>query len=415
VKVKLLQLVTGQWLSILAGGLLGIYVARVLGPADKGFLALITGSVAMLSGVLSLGAAHASAYFMRDRPSDVARVLTFSEVVILIGGVACALVLMFGAAAFSQVFLDGRSIGFDLIVLLVGSFVVGNAAGVMSGCLIARGETRKHVLYGNAGIAVTIVLTPVGLAALPAWKLQVVLAAALVGQLTSVVLFRAWLRSQPRPDQGPMPLRLGEFLGYGWRAQIGSVASLVFKRVDLFVVGYFLGPAAVGLYSVGLAFRDIALALPRAAAGLVGGELADNHRRQGRAEGRLLRKSLTIALVFSLVAVVGALAVFPRLVPLAFGPDYQAAAGPAAYVMISLVPLSAAIVLGAAVYARGKPLQMSIGNVVSATVGCSIIWYATADFGVVGAAIANIGTSAVGLIVTSVVFFLSRRRTSEHK
>lgn len=60
--------------------------------------------------------------------------------------------------------------------------------------------------------------------------------------------------------------KLGSALSLGLRGQLGDLATFFNYRLDVFVVNYFLGPADVGIYTIGVIVSESIWQIPQAAA-----------------------------------------------------------------------------------------------------------------------------------------------------
>jgi O-antigen/teichoic acid export membrane protein len=85
----------------------------------------------------------------------------------------------------------------------------------------------------------------------------------LVGAGLTALVVRKFLRSVWR---SPVAASVGAALSFGVRGQVGNIATLFNYRLDVFIVNYFLNPAQVGLYALGVVVSEGLWQIPRAAA-----------------------------------------------------------------------------------------------------------------------------------------------------
>lgn len=410
---KVLQLVSGNLINTFLNGILSIYLARTLGPEMRGVLALAMGSTLIVSMLLNFGAPHAAAYFIRHKPESAKKVLYYMNATLLFALVISPLLFYLGEDRFSSIFLDGNRMDLFMLALLVCIIPI-NLGNVMIGAsVIAKGDASGYAAASNIGTVITFIVT-LFMITFTKWQLHGALAGYLAGQTVTTVMFRMlfseYVKSAERPFSEPLGWR--DFFGYGLKAQIGSVASIAFKRLDLFVVGYFLNTAAVGYYAVALSLRDIALIVPRAMAGLIGGEMTDSRAQMSGAGVSLFKKSIFTVIAFSVITCIIGFLVFPFVIPMLYGNAYKEAVLPVAIAFVSIIPLSAAIIVNPAIGSYGKPLYMSLGNVISSFIALISILFLTKHYGLIGASISAILACFVLAIVSSIIFYFFVYRES---
>jgi PST family polysaccharide transporter len=396
VRSKLVQLVLGGWTNTVLAGLLGIYVARRLGPESRGIMAMATDSAALLAMFLGLSVAQAAGYFARARQGASRRILAIGDRLSVAAALFAALMLGLGSAVFSQLFLDGYPLDWRLVALMVVLTGASLSFGLLNAVRVARGETRRVTVGNTAGTLVAIGVT-VTLLQVDRTNVH----GAVLGAAVGLVVSCALLRPSAVEATPPAPLSLRELFGFGLRVHPGTLASVAFKRLDLFFVAYYLDPVSVGWYSVGLALRELVMTVARSTTGLVSGELADPKARADGTAKQAFRRGIQINAAFPALAFVGSLVLFPLLIPLVFGAPYAGAVAPAILLIASAIPLSVGVLVAATTSALGAPMSMSAGNVLSSLLGLAVLWYGTWRFGLRGAAGAAIVTNLSMLAIHS--------------
>lgn len=387
------KLVGGNWVNTLLGAVLGIYVARRLGPENKGVYALAVGASAILSAFASWGCGHSTSYFVRKRPGAAWSIVAHSTLVSSLGTCIVGVFLYYSGPLFSELFFDGRSLdGAFLILILLGTILL-SINGALGAGVIAKQDSGFYSLAGIASTCVSLGTTLLFMEVLRGGVLGA-LGGFMSGQLLLLILYIGRFRLYVKPEIST-PLPFSEFISYASKAQPGVMVSVVFKRVDLFVVGYFLNPAFVGYYSVAAALKELVMILPRAVAGLVGGELAGIANPDQRAFWGPMREGLISSITFSIVASLGGAIMFPFIIPLLYGPAYNGATVAAIILVTSAVPMSAAILFNAALNALNKPLVSSVANLVSSVCGFLLLWFGAKFFGLTGAALAAVFSTGI--------------------
>jgi PST family polysaccharide transporter len=217
----------------------GVLLARLLTPADFGVttLAFVVLGLAQPLGDFGVG----SAIVQRDAVSDrhIRSAFTFSTLL----GCAVAATLVVGAPIGAALMHDDR-VTPVLRALSIGFAIRGPA--IVADALLRRDlDFRRHVLIGTSssvvgygGVAVSLALLGYGV-----WSL-------VWGSLVEALLSSGAQLATTRHDMRPLLARreLGQLLGFGAGATLGSWANYVALNADYVVVGRSLGARDLGLY-----------------------------------------------------------------------------------------------------------------------------------------------------------------------
>jgi len=396
---KVFVLSAGNVVNTFISGVFGIYIARVLGPEDKGILSIALSTCGLMAMLFSFGVPYAAAYYIRSHPGSQSFILAQTNRTMIICGILSFLLVLFGKDFFSSVFLGGKVIDASMVVVLVGMVIVNSLNLIVGATLVAQGGAKGFAVSTNTGTLVCVVSTLFLL-----WhcesRLHAVLFGILLGAACSTFMMRIhYLDSAKEGSEGPHTVTSMNFFSYGIQAQAGALASLVFKRIDLFIISYFINTSAVGLYSVGIGLRDLAMTVSSAFAGLAGGEMADPDNRVNRKAENIFRKGVIFNIISSIIFFLGAVIVIPYFIPLAYGEAYRKSVGITIIIMGSLLPLSISLLIGKAIHAKGRPLLQSLSSVMGAGICTIVVWYLTKRFGVQGAAAATIVDGTAVLLI----------------
>lgn len=391
---KALVLSSGNFVNTVITGLFGIYVTRVLGPDNKGILALALGTCDLMSMLFSLGVPYSASYYIRSHPGSGYFILKQANRTMIICGLLSTILVFVGKDAFSSFFLGGRAVDGVLWTLLIFTVIVNSGNTIVGSTLVAQGDSRGYVVSTNAGAFVNVAATFLLIVTMEQ-RLHAVLIGNLAGILTATVMMRRqYYRSLPH-EAVPHGLDARRFFSYGIQSQSGAIASLLFKRMDLYIIGHYLDVGAVGFYSVGLGLRDLVMTASRAYAGLAAGEMSDSERRADGTARTILRKGILFNIVASIFIFIGAVIFFPFFIPFVYGAAFAGSVHSSLLIMGSLLPFSVAFLIGKAILANGKPMHQSISSVASAVISSFIIWQLTQRFGLTGAASATIANSLI--------------------
>jgi O-antigen/teichoic acid export membrane protein len=179
---------------------------------------------------------------------------------------------------------------------------------------------------------------------------------------------------------------LGKALSLGLRSQFGNLATFFNYRLDIFIVNYFLHPAQVGIYSVGVVVAEGLWQIPNAAALALLPRTARTID-EGAAEFTCLviRQILIVAVLCGL----GIALLSPLAIPLLFGAQFTPAIVVIWWLLPGVVALSLGKVISADLAGRGKPELSSIFAIVSLVVTVVLDLFLIPRMGIQGAALAS--------------------------
>lgn len=383
----LTRLIGADGLALMAGFASSVVVARALGPSGRGVVALVTVTTVLSAGMVSLPLANAVAVEVgRDARAAVSAALAW---VLLVGpaGAVC-----WGAAAlFADELWDLQ--GLTVFALAGAGWLAVVASNLLRGVLV--GETRfAPVASGRVVFAV----------ALLAGNAVLAVADALTAPRSIAVLFGAiglqglvYWKALGRPHGVRLPEAMRRrSLGYAARAQVGAIARTVLGRVDLILVGAFLGVADAGIYAVALVIAEAAwLAIDGVGLVMLGGA-ASGRTDVARAAWAT---RLTVALGCAAAALI-AIAALP-LLPAIFGDEFDASYGPLAAMLPGVIGFAAWRVTMSDAAGRDRPELESVSAAIGASLLIAACLILIPSAGVVGAALASsfayLATAAAGL------------------
>lgn len=305
-----------QLLGIGTSFVMGILVARLLGPDGKGMLSVVMQVIGIAAIVFNLGVSGANVYFLAKERIAPGIVVGNSLLLALVCGavaVPFVYVLLVGPLAV----VDGVTL-FAVVVAMV-SVPLSLLASWLSGVSSGLGDLRTPVLYSIVSSVVTLgvvagllVFRHVGIA-------QVVTASAL-GTLTGLVAlfygFRAMI-GRVRVDVGAAR----QMVGYSARSYLAGIAGQLHSRQDVLILGWMAGASAVGLYSVGVSLSELIQYVPIALGGVL---LAKTPRVSKASALELVCRSTRISVMIMIAIAVPAALLVPLAVRLLYGQEFSA-------------------------------------------------------------------------------------------
>ena len=375
--------------------------SRFLAPEGRGTFVLAVLTVTILSRLLGqLGLAVTTR--MREREVEVRhlvhRAFALAGALGLVGG---GIVVGIGALT------DG--IGGELALIAALALVPNVLWQTVSGVLLGLARVRLWNYVQALSPILTLggmLILVVGLgggvrAALVAWTLAHVLTAT----FALVAARDLWLPIGPPPlldTHGRTLLRLALLLG------AVQVVNLIAYRIELFILEWYDGVAAVGIYSIAMQAAEAMWLIPAAIATAITGPVVHDDEHDA---STLVRRSALKGLVYTAgVALVVGLAA-PFLIPFLFGSDFDSAARPLAILLPGIVAYAPVTVLVVYLSLRhGRP-NLSLGvAVVAMVVTAALALVLIPRWGAEGAAAASALGYAAGSALAWVLFARLARR-----
>jgi O-antigen/teichoic acid export membrane protein len=381
--------------TLIANLVTGIVVARGLGPHGRG-VTIALATVAQLVGFLFAGgAAQSLSYFIARRPEDGPRLLTTWTLMLLpLAAVAIAITELLLPTIFStdgdQAIEVGRWFMFIIVIVIGLELNYGLLLG-----------TNDYVAYNLLRLApmVLAALTLIGLWALDELTVESTLIGTNLAYL--LVLTIGMVRAVRRIGVGPVDLQLGlTSLWFGVRGQGSTVASNVTARLDVAMLPAYVTAGQVGLYSVATNISLIVYQLSNTFAGLViPAAAADTERSRVKVIGSLWA-SLAVAAVIAI-----GLALFARpLLGLVYGDRFRDAAEPLLLLLPGAVLFAGSAILGAGVYAAGRPFTATVAQVIGMVVTIAGLVVFLSTGGITAAALVSSGSYATVFLAMLIAY-----------
>lgn len=301
------------------GFLIGVWVARYLGPAQYGILSFGIAWVALFS---TLGKLGLEGIVVRDVVSEresEAEILGTAGSLRILGGFAVVICSTAFYCAFYG-FEDDLQLAIVVLVALAQVFL---AAEVIDWWFRSRVEwryafrARVFAFAASTAAKIAILVAELGVVWLAAATL---LDAVLVAAFLVVELLRHGSRG------ARWTVRVGrakKLLYDSWPAILSGLAIMVYMRIDQIMIGSMMTEADVGIYSVAVKLSEVWYVIPMAVVQSVMPSIVSARKRQdGSFEQRLIWLiawlfwgSVLVAVVITLVA--------PWVVATLFGPEYE--------------------------------------------------------------------------------------------
>lgn len=246
-------------LSMSIGLLVGVWVARYLGPEQFGLFNYTSAFVALFGAIATLGLNGIVVRDLVKEPKTTNATLGTAFVMQLIGGLlAC------GMAVIIIGYVRPGDVQTKLMVAILGFVMVFKSTEVVKYWFESQVQSKYTVLVENAVFIVIAgikILLIIGHAPLMTFVCLVLVEAALVAIGLLVVYVRRGnvLRNWQVQIQRAKPL-----LKDSWPLMLSGLAILVYMRIDQIMLGQMLGDEAVGIYSAAVRISEVWYFVPMA-------------------------------------------------------------------------------------------------------------------------------------------------------
>jgi O-antigen/teichoic acid export membrane protein len=368
----------------LVQAVIGIVLARILGPADRGELAAVILWPTLLTTIGSFGLAQAATYHAARTP----RLGVLVGSTLAVAAVDSILLVAIGWAILPLV-LGGHE---EAIVrdaqLFLTAFVPLNLLA-MSMMSILNGSHRFAWFQAlRAGTVAVTVLGIVSLAAMGSLTIGSAAMAYIGGCLVAAGLGLGVVLHSVRHQIGFSRNAVRELLGFGWRSQLSTSMWTLNERADQLVISAFFSPVSLGLYVVAVTLTSLTTLLGFSFALVALPMIA---RVQSLAERqRMARLIVASTLLCATVVSVPIFILEPTLVRLLFGEDFVEAAGVGRVLLVAGVVFALNRVLEAVLQAVGRPLESSIGEGVALALTAAGLAVLLPTMGIMGAGVTSL-------------------------
>ena len=386
---------TGAWGRQLMVFVVFAVLARVLEPKDFGLVALAAVFVAFTHVIAEEGLVDALVQRkdLETEHLDTAFWISLAFAVVmtaLLAALAVPIAMALGEPSLAPI----------LIVLSL-SIPIGSSSLVQRALLTREMKFRSLTLRSLAAICVGSVFG-VGAALLGfgAWSL---VAQNIAGQITGTIVL--WRVTSWRPTFRFSSRHFRELYDFG-RHVVGFRLLIYFnRRADEFLIGVFLGPVALGYYTIGSRMVRMLIQVTSSLIDKVSfplySRLQDNQERLKRA----YYKSISFAALLAYPMFFSILVLTPQIVSVFFGSKWADSVAVMQVLAIFGVNQVLTYLNGTTVKALGKPSWL-LGIVAITAILKVAAFFVAVSFGLVAVAIA---TTCVGYLVAPLYFAGVRR------
>jgi O-antigen/teichoic acid export membrane protein len=362
-----------------------LLLARNGGPAVVGVYALLHVLPGLVGTLISSGLPVATPYFLAGPDRDDPRLPSTLVAIALAGGLAGAAFWVACAPVLRPLVFSDLSTGLVMLagVAVLTRLVVVTAKACSQGSEDLSGSNA--IIFGEQFMFLPAyaVLWAAGVGGFAAVVGALLLADTMTGSLAWARLARRGFFGSPTAPSIALARRIA---GYGLRAQVGGVMSLLNLRLDFILLSVMAGPAVLGVYAVASKFAELIRIFGMALQYVFYPRFARVARERARANARRLIPRVALLSSGCLVPLwLAAGFVIPEF----YGSAFDSAVGPTRIILFGLALDGVAGVVSGFLYGVGRPglnsLAMGAGLAVTVVLDLILI----PPLGAIGAATAS--------------------------
>ena len=386
------------------GLLIGVWIARYLGPEQFGLLNYALALIALFGSVAGLGMNGIVVRDLVRQPKSANVTMGTAFLLQLVGGV-----LAFGLVVIVVNYLRPGNNLVKLIVLVLGLTLIFKAAEVVKYWFESQVKSKYIVLVEN-GVFMVFAIVKIWLILTEASILTFVwttLAEAVFVSIFLLVLYSKVV--------GPLALwhtsisRAKKLLIESWPLVIGATASMINMRMDQVILGTLSSNDILGNYAAAVRIAEVWLVIP----GIVGASIypalilareknVDAYRNKIRQITKLMAVGiLPLALLISLFA--------DQIISLVYGAQYELAGNILAIYIWTGVPYLVFFVLSQVFYIEGLLKTALLVSIFAVIANILFNYLLIPLFWGVGAAVASLITSSSSILLSLLILNFKTR------
>ncbi len=393
--------VTNVILKLVVGLVISVVTARALGPEGRGEYNLLILIITTLTTLFNFGIPGSNTYFVAQKKIEKGKLMRGSFLIALWLSAFCFLLLfvLYRVDYLRYLFPVDK-----LTMTMVLSFAVVPIVffNVFAQGIIV-GENRIYLNnYIYLGSQTTQAVTLAAAYALGILSVQLAIALFAVSNLVSFgiigVSYRATLFDFASHKMDWREYK--QLLVFSAPLQLGNIIQFLNYRLGAFIVNYFLGAAAVGLFFMALNLVEILWLLSTSMAAVLLPTVAAQHEQSKK----ISVKAAAASFALTIAAAVLALPIAPFAIVHLFGKDFAGSVLPFLILLPGIAIFSVTNVLAAYMTGIGKPGLNTLISFVALVFTVVLNLLLIPRFGISGAAAASSVSYIILSCLTVIIF-----------
>lgn len=367
------------------GLVIGVWMARYLGPEQFGLLNYAMAFVALFAVFANLGLNSIVVRELVKHPQDSDTTLGSAFVLQTIGSIlALALIVV------AIVLIRPEDEAAKLIVAVLGLSMLFKPSGIVQ-CWFESQVQSKYSVWVENSVFLTFSAVKVALIILQAPLMAFVWAVLAEALFVAAGLFGiyAWQGGRLSAWQHQFQ-RARTLLRDGWPLILSGLAVMTYMRIDQIMLGQMLGDEAVGVYSAAVRISEAWYFVPAAIGASVFPAIIKARKQGEEIYYRNLQKLYDLMVLVALCVAVPMTFVSRWLVELLFGNGYQAAAPVLSISIWSGLGVAMSVIHGKWLLAEGLQKYSLLYAIAGALINVMLNLYLIPRHGLVGAAWATL-------------------------
>lgn len=372
------------------GLLVGVWIARYLGPEQFGLMNFAMAVVALFGAVASLGLNGIVVRDLVKKPETANEILGTTILLQAIGGL-----LAFGLAILAISFARPNDSLAKLLVTVLGLVMVFKATDVVKYWFESQVKSKYVVLLEN-GIFLVLAVVKVGLILMEASLMAFVWAAFAEGVLVAVGLLGvyAW-QGGALSAWGIRYDRAKALLKDSWPLILSGLAVMVYMRIDQIMLGQMLGDEAVGIYSAAVRISEVWYFIPMAIAASVFPSIIEAKKQSEDLYCQRIQKLYDIMVLLALAVAIPMTFLADWVVVFLFGNEYLQAAPVLSISIWAGVSVALSAVHGKWLLTEGMQNYVLLYTAIGCLINIVLNMYFIKEYGVVGVAFATVAAQTL--------------------
>ena len=309
----------GQMFNIISF-LVGIWLARYLGPKDFGTFSYVLAFVGLFSFIVGLGVNDILTRELVAHPEKRDRLLGTAFLINLGSGFLAFLVVVIA----TQFIPDSRFV--KMLMIIWSTYFFLSSFSVINRYFVATVQSKKNaIIQAICIILVSLLKILLILSGKGIFYLTIIFLSDYV--ISSILYLFFYYKSGLSPLNWRFDKKiLKDFLSVSWLMMLSTVASSIYMKIDQVMMKGYLGEASVGLYTAAVKLAEIWYFIP----GIICSSLFPAIINARLSDTKKYHKRLSN--LYKMLAVIAVLIAIPLsflsawLIKLFYGPAYIAAA-----------------------------------------------------------------------------------------
>lgn len=239
------------------GLVVGVWVARYLGPKDFGLLNYALAFTGLFGAIATLGLQGIVIRDIVTLPSRTNSILGTAFTLRLIGGI-----ISFLAIVFTISILQPDAILTKIIVGILGFSTIIQSGEVIKWWFESQVQS-KYVVWIENGVFMFVAALKIGMIVLHASLLAFVLATFFETLLGGILLFFFYWQKTRKISLWKLDFSLARrLMAESWPLILSGLAVAIYMKIDQVMLGQMLGDQAVGIYSAAVRVSEVWYFIP---------------------------------------------------------------------------------------------------------------------------------------------------------